>query len=89
MIPSSLLPSFFRGGDSVNEQRPLRWGNRTMTSILQFLSRTACLHPIHTIWTIAILASTTYIGFLKYSFFHAPGNVGETDWGFWSQEVGA
>ncbi|KAJ5843337.1 uncharacterized protein N7525_001078, partial [Penicillium rubens] len=41
---------------------------------------TACPHPIYTICTIAILASTTYIGVLKSSLFHAPGNVGKAEW---------
>ncbi|KAJ5488150.1 Hydroxymethylglutaryl-CoA reductase class I/II substrate-binding [Penicillium expansum] len=52
-----------------------------MTSTLHFLSKTAYLHPIHTICTIAILASATYIGLLKDSVFHTPTNVGKAEWG--------
>ncbi|OQD63204.1 hypothetical protein PENPOL_c010G03218 [Penicillium polonicum] len=63
------------------DQQSFRPGSRAVTTGLQLLSRTACLHPIHTICTIAILASTTYIGVLKDSLFHAPGNVGKADWG--------
>ncbi|KAF7527965.1 hypothetical protein PCG10_001899 [Penicillium crustosum] len=62
------------------DQQSSHPGSRAVTSSLQLLSRTACLHPIHTICTIAILASTTYIGVLKDSLFHAPGNVGKADW---------
>lgn len=78
---SSLLPSRFRGGESMDQQQPRRLGNRAVTSTLHFLSNTASLHPIHTICTIAILASTTYVGLLKDSLFHAPGNVGKAEWG--------
>lgn len=81
MVAPSLLPSRFRGGESMDQQQPLRWGNRAVTSILHFLSKTACLHPIHTVCTIAILASTTYVGLLKDSVFHGPGNVGKAEWG--------
>ncbi|KOS46691.1 hypothetical protein ACN38_g2362 [Penicillium nordicum] len=65
----------------MDQQQPLRWGNRSVTSTLQFLAKTTCLHPIHTVCTIAILASTTYVGLLKDSFFHGPGNVGKAEWG--------
>lgn len=81
MVASSLLPSRFRGGESMDQQQPLRWGNRAVTSILQFLCKTTCLHPIHTVCTIAILASTTYVGLLKDSVFNAPGNIGKAEWG--------
>ncbi|CRL19611.1 Hydroxymethylglutaryl-CoA reductase, class I, metazoan [Penicillium camemberti] len=63
------------------DQRYLRPGSRAVTSSLQLLSITACLHPIHTICTIAVLASTTYIGVLRDSLFHAPRNVGKAYWG--------
>ncbi|KAJ5420344.1 hypothetical protein N7465_002863 [Penicillium sp. CMV-2018d] len=63
------------------DQQSFRPGIRAVTTGLHLLSRTACLHPIHTICTIAILASTTYIGVLKDSLFHAPGSVGKADWG--------
>ncbi|CAI7597852.1 unnamed protein product [Penicillium discolor] len=80
-MAASLLPSRFRGRESMNQQHPLRSGNRALTSTLQFLSKTACLHPIHTVCTIAILASTTYVGLLKDSFFHGPANVDKAEWG--------
>lgn len=37
------------------------------------LSRSACIHPIHTIVIIALLASTTYISILENSLFERSG----------------
>ena len=45
------------------------WLKRQVTSGLQAISRRACLHPIHTIVVIALLASTTYVGLLEGSLF--------------------
>ena len=65
----------------MDQQQYFCLGSRAVASSLQVLSRTACLHPIHTICTIALLASTTYIGVLKNSLFHTPGNVRKAEWG--------
>ncbi|KAJ5232154.1 hypothetical protein N7468_005110 [Penicillium chermesinum] len=43
------------------------WIRRQVTSALQCVSRRACVHPIHTIGIIALLASTTYVGLLEGS----------------------
>ena len=37
------------------------------------LSKSACIHPIHTIVIIALLASTTYISLLEDSLFERSG----------------
>ena len=41
--------------------------NRQITARLQWVSRSAFIHPIHTIVSIALLASTCYIGLLEGS----------------------
>lgn len=53
--------------------------SQAMTSMLQLLSTTACLHPIRTICIITVLASTTYIRITRENleFFHGSA---ETDW---------
>ncbi|CAG8131699.1 unnamed protein product [Penicillium salamii] len=43
------------------------WLRRQVVSGLQSISRRACVHPIHTLVVIAILASTTYVGLLEGS----------------------
>lgn len=43
------------------------WIRRQVTSGLQCISRRACIHPIHTLVVIALLASTTYVGLLEGS----------------------
>ncbi|KAJ5924096.1 hypothetical protein N7466_008283 [Penicillium verhagenii] len=80
MIASSLLPLRLRNDQSMYQRRPFYLGNKAINSILQYLSKTACKHPIHTLCTIAILVSTTYIRALKNSVFHASGNTGTTEW---------
>lgn len=59
------------------------WLKRQVTSGLQAISRRACLHPVHTIVVIALLASTTYVGLLEGSLFDTfrnPQNVaGQVD----------
>ena len=47
------------------------WLKRQVTNGLQFISRGACHHPIHTIVVVALLASTTYVGLLEGSLFDA------------------
>lgn len=82
----SLLGSFFvptraRGAAGDAPAGPI-WLNKKVTPYLQSLSRRACLHPIHTIVIVAVLASTTYIGLLESSLFASvtSGSVGKADW---------
>ncbi|OJJ46979.1 hypothetical protein ASPZODRAFT_131895 [Penicilliopsis zonata CBS 506.65] len=56
--------------DSEKDAEP-GWLKRYVTGALQSISRRACLHPIHTIVVIALLASTTYVGLLEGSLFDA------------------
>lgn len=46
---------------------PPQWD--PFTPLVQTLSKSACIHPIHTIVIIALLASTTYISILENSLF--------------------
>lgn len=84
MISSSFLPSRFRG-DPSNQGRPSAPSalSKRMTPFLQFFSRLACSHPIHTVVIVAILASTSYVGLLQESLFEGYGSaaaVVKTDW---------
>ncbi|KAA8647360.1 hypothetical protein EYZ11_013094 [Aspergillus tanneri] len=59
------------------------WLKRQVTNCLQSISRRACLHPIHTIVVVALLASTTYVGLIEGSIFDTIRNprnvVGQVD----------
>lgn len=63
MRGSSLLPKRFR------ESSERGWFNIRVTKFLQAVARRACIHPIHTIVVVALLASTTYVGLLDGSLF--------------------
>ncbi|KUJ24290.1 uncharacterized protein LY89DRAFT_572605 [Mollisia scopiformis] len=83
----SLLTSFFlptRGRATSVAEKPATpgWVSKKITPLLQGLSRRACLHPIHTIVIVAVLASTTYIGLLESSLFDSVTSsaVGKADW---------
>ena len=65
MRGSSLIPEKFRSGGNGEAG----WLNQKVTTALQSVSRRACVHPIHTIVVIALLASTTYVGLLEGSLF--------------------
>jgi hydroxymethylglutaryl-CoA reductase (NADPH) len=56
---------------------------RHINPVLFALSRRACIHPIYTIVSVAILASTTYLGLLESSLFDrgiGPGSpIGRVD----------
>ncbi|EEP76858.1 3-hydroxy-3-methylglutaryl-coenzyme A reductase [Uncinocarpus reesii 1704] len=81
MRGSSLLPQRFREVTSP-DSADAGWVNRRITNLLQAVSRRACIHPIHTIVVIALLASTTYVGLLDGTLFdsvkqatYSPGHV--------------
>ncbi|KAI5310869.1 3-hydroxy-3-methylglutaryl-coenzyme A (HMG-CoA) reductase isozyme, partial [Ascosphaera atra] len=82
MRGSTLLPRYIRdlistspsstaqatNGDDSEPPKPApSWLNRKVTRVLCAASHRVCLHPIHTIVVIALLASTTYIGLLEGS----------------------
>lgn len=81
-MAATLIPRKFRPADVDDDAEP-GWFRRQVTSGLQFVSRRACLHPIHTIVVFALLASTTYVGLLEGSLFDSfrnPRNVaGQVD----------
>lgn len=81
-MASTLIPRKSRTTEEDRDAEP-GWLKRQVTSGLQFISRRACLHPIHTIVVIALLASTTYVGLLEGSLFDSfknPRNVpGQVD----------
>jgi hydroxymethylglutaryl-CoA reductase (NADPH) len=81
-MASTLIRRNFRTADRDNESEP-SWLKRQVTESLQTISRRACIHPIHTIVVIALLASTTYVGLLEGSLFDSfrnPKNVaGQVD----------
>ena len=82
MLGSSFLPSRFRGAAKTEVSAPPIWLNRKVTPPIQWLSRRACLHPIHTVVIVAFLASTTYIGLLDSSLFNGVKSDagGNADW---------
>ena len=83
MLGASFLPARLRhehtgDGPTANPG----YINRQVTTLLQWVSRTAFTHPIHTIVSVALVASTCYIGLLEGSLSdHASlGNkIGGTD----------
>lgn len=79
----SYLPLRFRGAQSMdaNASAPPSWLNKKCTPLLQNLAKRACLHPIHTIFLAAFLASTTYIGLLDGSLFESiESPIGKAEW---------
>lgn len=81
-MASSFLPSRFRGETPVSEKTTPSWASKRLTPLVQFLSRVACSHPIHTVVVVAILASTSYVGLLQESLFDVgvDTSVGKADW---------
>jgi len=72
-MATSFLTRSFRPAQEDRDAEP-GWLKRQVTGGLQAISRRACLHPIHTIVVIALLASTTYVGLLEGSFFDTVRN---------------
>lgn len=81
MISSSFLPTRFRGEPdrSQTSAAPSRIGKK-LAPLLQFLSRVACSHPIHTVVIVAVLASTSYVGLIQDSLFEGRTSLGKADW---------
>ncbi|KAI1105544.1 3-hydroxy-3-methylglutaryl-CoA reductase [Jackrogersella minutella] len=80
MIASSFLPSRFRGQQPSDTPVLPSKTNKRVTPILQFVSKLACLHPIHTIVIVALVASTTYVGVVKESLLDVTRIARNTDW---------
>ncbi|KAF4446098.1 hydroxy methyl glutaryl reductase [Fusarium albosuccineum] len=82
-MASIFLPSRFRGETAAAEKTTPSWVSKRLTPLVQFLSRLACSHPIHTVVVVAVLASTSYVGLLQESFFNADiesTTLGKADW---------
>ena len=80
MLSTSFLPRRFRGEAAQSTpQTPSKIGKK-ITPLLQFISRLACSHPIHTICLITLFASTSYVGLLHDSIFDGHTAVGKADW---------
>ena len=71
-MAASLIAKKLRLQDTDRDNEP-GWLKRQVTNGLQAISRHACLHPIHTIVVVALLASTTYVGLLEGSLFDSVG----------------
>ena len=65
-MATSFISRQLRTNEEDPEARP-SWIRRQVVSGLESISRRACIHPIHTLVVIAILASTTYVGLLEGS----------------------
>ncbi|KAJ5500188.1 Hydroxymethylglutaryl-CoA reductase class I/II substrate-binding [Penicillium expansum] len=65
-MATSFISKRLRSTEEERETKP-SWIRRQIVSGLQSISRRACIHPIHTLVVIAILASTTYVGLLEGS----------------------
>jgi hydroxymethylglutaryl-CoA reductase (NADPH) len=78
MIGSYFLPARWRNTDEAAKPNFI---SRQITPTLLYLSRRACVHPIYTIVSVAILASTTYLGLLESTLFDRQGesSVGHVD----------
>lgn len=75
MRGSWLIPQRFREINSADSVEA-GWLNRRVTAILKSVSRRSCMHPIHTIVVVALLASTTYVGLLEGSLFDSVRGAG-------------
>ena len=82
MLGASFLPARLRHEHNHAAQSNPGYINRRITAVLQWVSRSAFTHPIHTIVSVALLASTCYVGFLEGSLLDHTSlgnNVGSTD----------
>ena len=82
MLGASLLPARFRHEHVEAVPSNPGYLNRQITQTLQWVARLAFTHPVHTICSVAILASTSYIGALEGSLLDHTGvgnSLGSTD----------
>ncbi|KAJ5037417.1 uncharacterized protein L3040_007592 [Drepanopeziza brunnea f. sp. 'multigermtubi'] len=82
LLRNFFLPTRARSASGADAPATPSWINKKVTPVIQTLSRRACLHPIHTIVIVAVLASTTYIGLLEGSLFDSTKSdtLGKADW---------
>ncbi len=65
MLGASFLPARLRHEHNIAATSHPGYINRQVTRVLQWVSRNAFTHPIHTIVFVALLASTSYVGILE------------------------
>ncbi|KAI1436893.1 hydroxymethylglutaryl-coenzyme A reductase [Xylaria sp. CBS 124048] len=87
LAAASFLPSRFRGEQPSDTPAPPSKANKKITPVLQFFARVACSHPVHTIVTIALIASSAYVGAMRESLLDATRNVRNTRNAEWSSLV--
>lgn len=68
-----MLPKQLRALGATSQDGHPSWLNHKITSNLLSVSHQACMHPIHTVVAIALLASTSYVGLLQQSLFDTAG----------------
>lgn len=73
MLATFIPTRWRRNYDPTNPDKP-GFYNRQITPWLQSVSHKACTHPVYTLASCALLASTTYISLLETGFFQ-PGPV--------------
>ena len=69
MLGASFLPARLRHEHDQPAPSNPGYLNRKITQVLQNVARAAFTHPMYTIFTVAILASTSYHGLLEGSLF--------------------
>jgi hydroxymethylglutaryl-CoA reductase (NADPH) len=69
MLGASFLPARLRASNGAAHAGQPNWLGRQVNPLLHSLSSRACVHPIYTIVSVAVLASTTYLGLLESSLF--------------------
>ena len=69
MLGASFLPARLRHEHDQPAPSNPGYLNRQITQVLQNVARAAFTHPMYTIFTVAILASTSYHGLLEGSLF--------------------
>jgi len=71
MLAAWLFPRARRVGDSDEDQQHHSPGffDRSLTPVLLSFAKRASVHPVYTIISVAILASTTYLGLFESSLF--------------------
>jgi hydroxymethylglutaryl-CoA reductase (NADPH) len=76
MLGASFLPARLRSSDGAGHTGQPNWLSRQVNPLLLSLSSRACVHPIYTIVSVAVLASTTYLGLLESSLFDRQTAIG-------------
>lgn len=81
MRGSDFLPKQLKALSAEGPDGQPSWLSKRVTSTLLPVCHQACMHPIHTLVFIALLASTSYVGLLQQSLFettqtnYGPGHV--------------